>query len=329
VTKIFVSTVPFGNINDKPLKLLEKTGWEVEMNPLNRKLSANEISDYAKDFDGIIAGTEDLRDLIKRSKSLKIISRVGIGLDSVPLSECRRKGITVTYTPNAVTPSVAELIVGIMISLTRHVCLADKGTRQNMWDRLIGKRIGKSIIGLIGFGRIGSSVAKLLVPFNPSLVLINDIKDKEKETEELREVGLNVMQVEKHKIYQKADIVSLHLPLYSKTYNLINEKTLNLFKKDSFLLNFSRGGIVNEKELYKVLKNDLIQGAAIDVFEKEPYSGELCHLKNVILTQHMGSCSFDCRYEMELQATEDIIRYFRKEALQNEVPPEEYDYQLA
>ena len=325
--KIFISTVPFGQVDPKPLDLLKQTGWNFEVNPLGRRLTPMEVAQLALDFDALIAGTEDLSMLIQKTKKLKIISRVGIGLDSVPLALCREKGITVAYTPDAVTMAVAELTVGIMISLTRHAYVADRNIRRGEWKRRQGKRIGKSTIGIIGLGRIGTNVVKLLKPFRPEGILVNDIKDKSEEIAMFTDFGLNIRHVDKQEIYRDSDIISLHVPLSPQTRNLINAETLQQFKKDAFLINFARGGIVNEADLYNSLRTNGIGGAALDCYEEEPYCGPLAELDNVLLTQHMGSCSFDCRASMEIQATQDVIRFFHGEQLENEVPEEEFSYQ--
>ncbi|MBF0290492.1 MAG: phosphoglycerate dehydrogenase, partial [SAR324 cluster bacterium] len=308
--KIFVSTAPFGEIDHTPIELLERSGLDYTINPLGRKLKPEEIGEMAKDCDGLIAGTEKIDIVLRTANKLQIIVRVGIGLDSVPLEKCRKQGITLAYTPDAVTKAVVELTIGLMVSGPRQVALADRQLRRGEWYRLQGKRVGESIIGLIGFGRIGSNVARLLAEFQPREVLINDLKDKSSVLEQLRqEKNLNIRQVSKEEIYQHADIVSLHVPLSPKTRNLICEETIQQFRQKAFLLNTARGGIVNEQDLYQALQQKRIAGAAVDVFEKEPYSGPLAELENVILTQHMGSCSYDCRRDMEVQATEEIIRF--------------------
>lgn len=324
---IFISTVPFGDPDPRPIELLKATGWDFTINPLGRKLTSYEVAEFATDCDGLIAGTEDLMPLIQRTNHLKIISRVGIGLDSVPLTECKKRGIRVTYTPDAVTMAVAELTLGIMINLTRHVHVADRNTRCGVWKRKQGKRIGKSIIGIIGFGRVGTNVTKLLVPFKPEEILINDIKDKSEEIARFSDMGVNIRSAEKEEIFRSADIISLHVSLWSQTRNLINAKAFELFKKDTFLINLARGGIVNEADLHDALQRNRIAGAALDCFEDEPYGGPLAELDNVLLTQHMGSCSFDCRARMETEATQDLIRFFQGGRLENEVPEEEFCYQ--
>lgn len=327
--KIFISTAPFGEIDQTPVQLLEKSGLEYTINPLGRKLRPEEIGEMAQDCDGLIAGTEKIDLVLQTANKLKIIARVGIGLDSVPLAKCKKQGITLTYTPDAVTMAVVEFTIGLMVSGPRYVVQADRQLRHGEWHRLQGKRLGESVIGLIGFGRIGSNVARLLAEFQPREILINDLKDKSPILEQLRQdKQLKIRQVSKEEIYQRADIISLHVPLSPKTRNLICEETIQQFREDAFLLNTARGGIVNENSLYQALQQKRIAGAAVDVFDKEPYSGPLIELDNVILTQHMGSCSYDCRREMEVQAAEEIIRFFQGQALQNEVPEEEYMYQV-
>jgi D-3-phosphoglycerate dehydrogenase len=184
--KIFISTVPFGEIDPKAVQLLQQTGWEFEINSLGRKLKPEEVAELAGDCDGLIAGTEGIGTLVESSKKLKMISRVGIGLDSVPLNLCRTKGIVVSYTPDAVTKAVAELTLGAMLSITRFVPQADRNMRKRDWKRLMGKRIEHSVIGILGMGRIGTKVMHMLAGFSPQEILIADIKDKQKEIDDLR-----------------------------------------------------------------------------------------------------------------------------------------------
>ncbi|MCB1193304.1 MAG: phosphoglycerate dehydrogenase [Leptospiraceae bacterium] len=328
LSNIFVSVYPFGEYDTSPLEILNTTNSEVTYNPYKRKLKPEELRDLALSADCVIAGTEDMNPLIDSSINLRFISRVGIGLDSVPLYKCKQKGIRVSYTPDAVTMAVAELTVGLMVTITRHVLVTDKNLRQNQWTRLTGKRIGKSVIGIIGLGRVGINVVKLLSNFQPKEILVNDIKNKIDIISDFqKDFKLNIKSASKEDIFQQADIVSLHIPLTSKTRNLINSHTLKLFQKNTFLLNTSRGSIIKEGDLHDALLKKSIAGAALDVFEEEPYNGKLAKLKNVILTPHIGSCSFDCRKNMELGAAQEVLRFINGEKLQSEVPQEEYGYQ--
>ena len=137
----------------------------------------------------------------------------------------------------------------------------------------------------------------------------------------------NLEWANKEKIYKEADIVSLHLPLTGQTKNLIRKKHLLMFKHDSILINTSRGGIINEEDLYEVMKSGYLCGAAIDVFEREPYYGPLREVERCLLTAHMGSMSVDCRARMEIESTEEAIRFLTGKKLESEVPLEEYDLQ--
>lgn len=327
--KIFISTYPFGLYNSEPIDILNQMGWDVQLNPLKRKLKSTEVAELAKNVDAIIAGTEDLTPLIHNNPKLKIISRVGIGLDSVPLQLCRERNITVAYTPDAVTMAVVELTIGLMITLTRKVNLADKELREGGWSRFTGKRLGESKIGIIGLGRVGKNVLRILSGFKPKEILLNDTKDKFKEVAEiLQKENISYRFVDKEVIYSESDIVSIHVPLTCSTRNMIGEKELSLFSKDAFLINTARGGIVNEEVLYQFLLEKKISGAAIDVFEEEPYKGKLIGLENILLTQHMGSCSYDCRLLMERGAAEEVLRFFTGKPPLNPVPEEEFLNQM-
>ncbi|TQE84052.1 phosphoglycerate dehydrogenase [Leptospira noguchii] len=327
--KIFISTYPFGNHDPLPLDLLKNTGWEINTNPLKRKLKSSEVTEIAKDVDGIIAGTEDLTPLIQANPNLKFISRVGIGLDSVPLALCKERNIRVSYTPDAVTNAVVELTIGLMLSVTRYIPNADRELRKGNWSRFTGKRLGESVIGLIGLGRVGMKVLKILSSFDPKKILINDLIDKSSEVQDLLEKsGVPFEFVDKNRIYAESDVISLHIPMTKHTKDLIGIEELRRFQKDSFLINTARGGIVNEIALYEALKEGVIAGAAVDVFEEEPYKGNLCELENALLTQHMGSCSYDCRLLMERGAAEEMIRFFTGEPLKSEVPENEYLNQI-
>lgn len=323
--KIFVSTFPFSRYDDLPKKKLVETGWEIKFNPLNRKLKPKELLEFAEDFDGLIAGTENLEEYILSNKNLKFISRVGIGLDSVPLKLCSKKKIKVSYTPDAVTDAVSELTIGLMLDGTRKISFSDKEIRNKKWSRPVGKRLEHSVIGIIGLGRVGKKLVSLLSSFKPKKILVNDIEDKIKFISKHK--NLNIEQVSKEEIYSNSDIISIHVPLYSKTKNLISKKEFSFMNLNTCLVNTARGGIINEKDLYLALKQNQIAHACIDVFTEEPYFGELTELENITITEHIGSCSYDCRLKMELEATEELIRFFKNEKLLNEVPISEYKYQ--
>lgn len=320
--RVLITTVPFGEIDHSPLDLLEQAGVDYVINPLGRKLLEAELAEMITDFDVVIAGTEPITaEVMARAPHLQFISRVGIGLDSVDLLEARRKNITVSYTPDAPAPAVSELTMGLMITLLRHVHQADRHMRNGQWQRFMGRRVAELTVGLLGVGRIGKGVIRLLQPYG-ARILANDLQPD-------RDFGQShgVEWTEKGYIYKMADIISLHLPLTQQTKDLITIREMTLMKSDAILINTSRGGIVNENDLCHVLQSSGLGGAAIDVFEMEPYKGPLVGEHRCLLTSHMGSMSQDCRANMELEATKEAIRYIQGRPLESTVPESEYEVQ--
>ncbi len=323
--RILVSTVPFAERESQPLDLLTRAGAEVVINPLGRKFTEKELTERISDFDILIAGTEPItRHVISNGAKLKLIVRVGIGLDNVDLVAAKSHGIAVSYTPDAPSPAVAELTIGLMIDLLRNTHISNLRMHDGTWYRYFGQRLAKASIGVIGLGRIGSRVIKHLGGFDCCQILVNDINP---DVSTPQHPTCDVVRVEKDQIYRNADIISLHIPLSQTTKNLITQREIEKMKPSTLLINTSRGGIVNERDLYNALRADQIGGAAIDVFEREPYIGPLIELDNCILTAHMGSMSVDCRTQMEVEASKEVTRFIEKELLESRVPEFEYKNQ--
>lgn len=323
---IYISTSPFGEADKSSLAALENSGFSFAKNQTGFKHSAEDVYKAAKDCKVLIAGTEDLGLLVKNSEKIEMISRVGIGLDGVPLELCRQKGIHVSWTPDAVTSAVAEMTIGLMINSSRYLAISDSLLRKNTWTRTARKGISESVIGLIGFGRIGKAVALHLKSFNPKSVIVYDLKNKEITINALRDEGLNIVSKPFEHLISTADIVSLHVPLSRLTKNIIGSDQLAQMKPGSILINTARGGLIDEKSLYESLKNNHLSSAAIDVFNDEPYNGELTDLNNIFLTPHIGSCSVTARRDMELQAAEEAVRFLNGEELKQAVPSDEFEY---
>ncbi len=324
MSKVLITTVPFGDKDRFPLELLEGAGIQYLINPLNKKLAEEELVELVADYDVLIAGTEKITDrVMERASNLRLISRVGIGLDGVDLIAARRRGIKVSYTPDAPAPAVAELTIGLMLVLLRSVHVSNAQLHQGKWQRLFGRRLSEVTIGVIGVGRIGTRVLRHLKGFGVPKILVNDLAPKDELTQES-----NLEWVDKEKILEKADIITLHLPLTRLTKNMITRDQLMKMKADALIINTSRGGIINEQDLHDVMKEGHLGGAAIDVFENEPYLGSLGQIERCLLTAHMGSMSIDCRTRMEIEATQEAIRFLAGEPLTSEVPPSEYDVQM-
>ena len=321
MTKVLITTIPFADKNKLPIDLLNGAGIEFVINPLKRKLCEGELIEMVSDYDALIAGTEPLTEkVLSNAKNLKLISRVGIGLDSVDLLYAEKNNIQVSYTPDAPAPAVAELTLGMMLSLLRHIHTANLEMHSGNWHRYFGRRIPEITIGVIGAGRIGSRVIRRLTAFGSPRILVNDIEPKSDITDKLK-----LEWVDKEYIYKNSDLITIHVPLTKLTKNMITYKVLKSMKSDSIIINTSRGGIINEYDLAKVLKEGYLLGAGIDVFDQEPYFGDLAKIPNCLLTSHMGSMSVDCRTKMEIEATEEVVRFFSGKKQKEPVPIEEYN----
>ena len=318
--KVLISTVPFARRDVTPLQTLSNAGIDYVVNPLGRKFKREELYREIANYDGLIAGTEVIdKKIIKRAENLKIIARVGIGLDNVDLIAARDSGVQVCYTPDAPSPAVAELTVAMMLTMLRQVHVSNQQMHSGVWHRYFGRRLSQCSVGIIGVGRIGKRVLKLLSGFDIENIYVNDIDNKVALEESDR-----IVFTDKESMYEQADIISIHVPLTEETRSMIGDREFSIMKEDAIVVNTSRGGIIDETALFNALNANQISGAAIDVFETEPYEGNLKQLENCLLTAHMGSMSVDCRTQMEIEATEDTVRFLKGKGLKRPVPMSEY-----
>jgi len=317
--RVLVTTHPFGEIDRDPVELLETAGIPYTLNPARRRLREEELAGMIAPYEAMIAGTEPITEtVIQNASKLRLIARVGIGLDSVDLAAARARGIQVTYTPSAPSPAVAELAIGQMLALLRHTATSDREIRRGGWHRHIGRRLGLLTVGIIGVGRIGRLVLQQLQAWSPR-VLVNDL---EADPELSQRYGCVWTDVET--IYKEADIISVHVPLTSRTRGMIGARELDSMKPEAILINTARGEVVDESALARTLRSRPAFSAAMDVFAEEPYRGELTGLANCLLSAHMGSATRDCRLRMELEAAQEVVRYFKGEPPAIPVPEEEY-----
>lgn len=314
---VLVTTVPYCDVDVSPLRSLREAGLTVVVNPLGRRMKEEELEKMIGDFGFLIAGTEPITArVLAAAHHLKLIARVGIGLDNVDLPSARDRGIGVTYTPDAPAAAVAELTVGLMISVLRHIVQADRNMRNGIWHRFMGQRLVGKTIGVVGVGRVGKGVIRHLANGFPGVrLLANDLFPDEAFGKEH-----GVQWMDKPTLFSESDIISLHVPLNPATRGLINGTTIATMKPTSVLVNTSRGEVVCERELAFALREGRLAGAAVDVFDREPYTGELTTLDRCVLTSHMGSMTMDCRLRMEREATEDIVRFVQGLPLLRPVP---------
>lgn len=323
--KVLITTFPFCDTDTSPVDMLRAAEIDYVINPKGRKLQEDELVELAYEFDALIAGTEKIsKKVLENAPKLKLISRVGIGLDGIDLLEAKQRNILISYTPDAPAPAVAELTVGLILSMLRSIHVANTKMHAGGWKRYFGRRISEVTIGIIGFGRIGRGVLDCLSGFSGPAglkVLINDVIP----IDSSNQGRIHFTCASKEEIYLRSDVITIHVPLTSKTLNMIGRDQLLKMKSDAILINTSRGGIVNELDLAKVLLSGHLHGAAIDVFELEPYRGPLSSIDKCLLTAHMGSMSVDCRTRMEIEATSEVIRFFNGQSLQSPIPDVEFE----
>ena len=302
--KTLVTLSTFGEYAREPLLRLKKAGFQVMTNPFGRKLSPKEsLKLYAPDICGVIAGTEEISEgLLKRARSLKVISRCGVGVDNIDLAAAQKRNIFIFKTTHSVVDSVAELTVGLILNCLRFISFSERSIRSGQWQRPMGFLLKGKTLGIIGLGTIGKRVVELCQGFEVRYLACDVKRDKGFAAKH------KVQFVNLDSLMRRADIISIHVPFSSQTKGLINSQKLRLMKHSSFLVNTSRGDIVDEKALYRVLKNKEIAGAALDVYTKEPYAGPLTELNNVVLTGHLGSYAREARVSMELEAVDNLIK---------------------
>jgi D-3-phosphoglycerate dehydrogenase len=299
--KILISPSSFGQIDAEPLDMLTTNGYVIINNPYGRKLSQDEVIDLGKDCIGIIAGLELLsKEVIDFLPNLKCISRVGVGIDSVDIGYAKSKNISVLNTPDGPTRSVAEFTLAMALSLVRKIPMADSNMKNGIWKKETGNLMLDKTLGVIGLGRIGKTVALLFKSIGLNVIAYDVHPDIDWAKSN------NVRLLEINEVISNCDILTLHVPGGNKEPVLSKNEFLRM-KKDSFLINISRGGVVNESDLIYALDNGLISGAALDVYNEEPYSGDLIKLKNVILTPHIGSYAMEGKLKMEIDAVKNLL----------------------
>ena len=303
--KIAITVSSFVEYDRTPLKHLRKKGFEVINNTFSRRLNKKETLELCRRCIGIIAGTEIYdSDILEKLSEIKVISRCGAGVDNIDLDATKKLGIKVLNTPDVPTLAVAELTVGLILALLRKISLMDREIQGDLWKKRMGTLLSGKRVGIIGFGRIGRKVAELLKAIGAEIIYTDPNVTEKK-------AGI-FPRVDFKELLKNSDIISLHLSYSKENYRLIGQEEFSLMKQGAFLINCSRGGIVDENALYSALKEGKLAGAALDVFEQEPYNGPLKELDNVVLTPHIGSYAKESRIEMEMQAVRNLLEELRR-----------------
>lgn len=292
--KIFIATSSF---NEKPGNYIKKKdikNYQFLKNPLKKKLTNHQLTKYAKDCDFIIAGTENYdKNTINNLGKLRFLFRMGSGVDNVDIDYLKKKKIK--FSKSKVTPeiAVAELVVGYILSFYRNIHEHDSNLKNKIWKKKMGNILNGKTLGIIGYGKIGKYIHKILKSFGIK-ILINDKKK------------INQKNTRLDSLIKNSDIVSININRTTKQ-KLLNKQKLKLCKKNCLIINTSRPEVIDNNYLYKLLKENSILGACIDVFDNEPYYGKFTKLNNVILTPHIGSYSQEIRSLMEQEALKSVL----------------------
>lgn len=269
----------------------------------------DDLINYLSDADGAIIGVEDINDnVLKQLPNLKFISKYGVGLNNIDIDSCKNRNVKIGWVGGINRYSVAEQTVCFMIMLARNLYISSNELKYNYsWVKNGGFQIRNKKIGIIGLGFIGKEVVNLLKPFNCE-ILANDIVDLSNYAK-----ANGIKLVSKETILKSCDIITIHTPLNNSTINMISNKEFNLMKDTSFIINTSRGGIIEENALYYALKNKLISGAALDVYLDEPKPfKKLCQIRNLICTPHIAGNSIESVKGMGMASIDHLVKYFTK-----------------
>ncbi len=278
--------------------------------------------------DAILCGNDLVvnEGLLDMAPRVKAIAKMGAGLDTVDIAAATRHNAIVFHTPGANNQAVADHTFALILNVARKIIYCDRSLRENRWEhtKIMGLEIWQKTLGLIGLGAIGRCVALRAKGFQMKVVAYDPFWP----TEFADEQGIE--QLEIAELLKASDIISIHVPLIPQTKGMIHEKTLGLMKPSAILINAARGGIVNEADLYQALKNKVIAGAGLDVFENEPPTGSaLLELDNVVLTPHTAAFTFEGMNNMSEGIVLQLIEYYQGNKPVYTVNPEAWDAQKA
>lgn len=318
-SKIFITR----KIPDSGINKLKEKGYEIEISPFDKVLTKEELILAIKDknFDALLCLLTDKIDkeiIDAAGANLKIIANYAVGFDNIDVKYAKEKRILITNTPDVLTNTVAEHTFALMLTISHRIAEADKFVREGKYqgwapELLLGSDLFGKTIGIVGLGRIGARVAYQAVRGFDAKIIYHDVKRNENFEKEFSATYKEKLE----DLLKEADYVTLHVPLLPSTRHLINGEKLELMKSTAYLINTSRGPIIDEKALVEALEKNVIKGAALDVFENEPnLTPGLIDLPNVVLTPHIASATYETRSKMSALAAENIIA-----ALEGKTPP--------
>ncbi|HXZ97931.1 MAG TPA: hydroxyacid dehydrogenase [Candidatus Acidoferrum sp.] len=297
-------------IDQAGLSILKNAGFDVEE---NYRLTPDEITKRISEFDALIVRgrTKVTASILSAGTKLKAVARSGVGLDNIDLEAARKKPVQVISTPAAPTTSVAELVIGLILSVLRRIAQSDSAMKGDKWIKteLMGSELKSKTVGIIGAaGRIGFEVARIAVQGFGAKATGYDVIDYR---ERAKQIGIRVDSTIPE-LLEDADIVTIHVPYMPSTHQLINEKAIDEMKDGAILINASRGDIVDGQALLKALKAGRLGGAGLDVFHREPpideWEKELTGLPNVVCTPHIGAQTLECQRLESITVAQELIK---------------------
>lgn len=305
--KIFVALSTFAEYSKSPLNLLRESGYTYYINPLGKRLVRDEIIELGRESEGIIAGVEPYDEyVLENLTNLRCISRCGVGIDNISVEKAKEKGVEIMNTPDVVIQPVVELTVAMIFDLLRRLSYHTILLRSKRWERKAGNILKGKKVGILGLGRIGKKAAEVMTRLETEVYgtdLFPDMQWAEK---------WKVKIVPLNELLRISDILSVNLsPVKGNDIKLGRGEFRNM-KEGAIIVNTSRGQFIDESALYNALKSGHLNGAALDVFTEEPYRGKLCELDNVVLTPHVATLTKESRIQMELEAVQNLIDFFRK-----------------
>jgi len=294
-------------IHDEGVRMLMEAGFDVD---LETSITGPELVERVKDFDAIVvrSRTKVTREVIEASGRLRAVARAGVGLDNVDLEAAKERGVEVLNSPEAPSNAVAELVLGLMLSLARRIPLGDASMKRGEWikRRLTGFELEGKTLGIVGFGRIGYNLAKKAKAMGMRVVTDASI---EKLMRFVEETGAESVPMED--LLKESDFVSIHVPLLPQTRHMIGARELETMKDGAYLINAARGGVVDEDALREALVRGKLAGAALDVFEIEPPEDtSLTGLENLIALPHIGAATVEAQAANSTIVAEKLIKLF-------------------
>jgi D-3-phosphoglycerate dehydrogenase len=301
---VIVGPVRYAELCAAGRSLLIEHGFTLVENERSVPWTADELSALLPSASASVCGVEVFnREALALAPQLKIISRLGVGLDNVDLAEARSRGVDVVNAPGGNAAAVAELALGLLLSVYRQIPAMNSGIRTGTWDRFVGAEIHGKSIGLIGFGAVSRVLARRLAGFDVDVVAYDPFGD----AEEARRLGVRLVSLDE--AVSNVDVVSLHAPHIESTHHLVNAELLASMRPGTVLLNTSRGGLVDESALADALESGHLAGAGLDVFEVEPVSRDnpLLTFPNVVATTHAAADSIEAYHRIGLSTAQAIV----------------------